>query len=743
MIPASIELIARAKHNLQEQDFRGAALLLDEALVHEPKNRDLLQMAGVIQSIAGAHLRAIDLLKQVAEMTPGAPEAHANLARALWRAGRPADALRCHTRLDELGVQDLAMELDRATLLSELERFEEALASCTRATDQAPQYAGAWAARASALHELKRYEQALACFDRALSIDPAQTGAWVNKALTLHMLQRHDEALALQERALEVEPDNAKTWSNCGATLLRLGQHERALACCDKALALWPAHALPADGKFRFEGESVRPHRQYIATLFNRGNLLVTLKRHDEAMATYARLIELAPDADYALGAALFSFRTACDWRDDAAWLQQLEQASRDGKHAQQPFIAMMTMDDPGLQRAVAERYVSRHVEQREPLWTGERYRHARLHVAYLSADFRIHPTSRLLAGVLEHHDRSRIELSAIALGSHAADEMTDRIRHCVDHFVDAGKFDDRQIAQWVREHEVDVLVDLMGHSSDARPGVFPYRPAPVQATWLGYPGTTGLQSMDFLLADRLVIPPGEQQHYTEKIVYLNGCYQCTDNSRKIADLPLTRQQFGLPADAFVFCCFNQSAKLSPALFDVWMSVLADVPGSVLWLLEDYPRQAENLKREAVARGVDGERLVFSTRLPQAMHLARHRLADLALDTLPCNAHTTTSDALWAGLPVLTCTGKTFAGRVATSLLQTAGLPELVCDSLPAYRKKAIALATSDRGQLCELAMRLQQTRLLTPLFDTAAFTRQLESTFRSLSQMRTTAATA
>lgn len=744
MLPATIELIANAQRHLLQQDMGGAARLLDQALLQEDASMDLLQMAGVIHSFAGTHSRAIALLQQVADKAPDLPEAHANLARALWRAGKPAAALRCHERLDELGAQDHTTELDRATLLSELERFDEALASCTRATSQAPLHAAAWSARASALHELKQYGQALECFDRALSLEPNLVSAWTNKALSLHMLQRYDEALALQERALQAEPDNARTWSNCGATLLRLGQYERALDCCDKALALWPVPVLPAVGESLLEGESKRPHRQYLATLFNRGNVLEKLKRHHEARATYEHLVDLAPDADYALGAALYSSRTVCDWRHDAAWLQQLEQASRDGKHAQQPFIAMMMMDDPALQRTVAERFVARHVESvRQPLWTGQHYRNARLHVAYLSADFRIHPTSLLLAGVLEHHDRSKIELSAIALGSHAADEMTSRIRQCADRFVEAGKFDDQQIAQWVREHQVDVLIDLMGHSNDARPGVFPYRAAPVQLAWLGYPGTTGLQSMDFLLADRLVVPLDEQHHYIEKIVYLDGCYQCTDNTREIADAPLERAQFGLPGSDFVFCCFNQSAKLSPAVFDVWMSVLAAVPKSVLWLLEDSSRQAENLRREAAVRGISAERLVFTPRLPQALHLARHRLADLALDTLPCNAHTTTSDALWAGLPVLTCTGRTFAGRVASSLLQTAGLPELVCDSLPSYRERAVALASTDRTQLDGLTKRLMQTRLSTPLFDTARFTRQLESTYRSLWQARISVSTA
>lgn len=733
MAPESTELIALAQRSLQAQDFATAADLMDQAAATEPGNIDLLQMAGVIHSLAGKHLRAAHLLQQVADLAPASPEAHANLARALWRAGRPADALRCHARLDELGMQDVATELDRATLLSEMERFEEALESCGRATQQAPAHAPAWSARGSALHELEKYDDALQCFEHALALDPALASAWANKALTLHMLQQYGAAMSHHERALELEPGNARTWSNCGASLLRLGRNQQALDCCDKALALWPQHALPAEGQFMFEGEASRPHRQYIATLFNRANLLLNLDRHDDAMEAYARLLELAPETDYAPGAALFSFRTGCNWNEDEARLQRLVRDSSGGKHVQQPFVAMIAMDDPALQRSVAERFVERHVEPRQALWTGEHYRHERLRVAYLSADFRRHPTAYLAAGVFEHHDRSGLELTAVALGTRPADEMTGRIRKSFDHFIDARTMDDGEIAALLREREIDVLVDLMGHSKDSRPGVFPWRPAPVQVAWLGYPGTTGLAAMDFLLADRHVIPPGQQAHYTEQVVYFDACYQCTDNTREIADAPMTRQQFGLPDDAFVFCCFNQPAKLTPATFSLWMEVLASVPGSVLWLLEDNRPQVENLRREAAARGIDPQRLVFSPRLPQALHLARHKLADLALDTLPCNAHTTTSDALWAGLPVLTCTGTTFAGRVATSALHAAGLPELVCDSLREYRRQAIALAGSERGKLDELKRRLQETRRRLPLFDTAAFTRQLESIFASL----------
>ncbi|WP_161993284.1 tetratricopeptide repeat protein [Lacisediminimonas profundi] len=737
MAPESTELIALAQRSLQEQDFATAADLMDQAAATEPGNFDLLQMAGVIHSLAGKHLRAAHLLQQVADLAPASPEAHANLARALWRAGRPADALSCHARLDELGVQDVATELDRATLLSEMERFEEALESCVRATQQAPGHAPAWSARGSALHELEKYEDALQCFEHALALDPALASAWANKALTLHMLQQYGAAMSHHERALDLESGNARTWSNCGASLLRLGQSQQALDCCDKALALWPQHALPAGGQFLFEGEASRPHRQYIATLFNRANLLLNLDRHDDAMEAYARLLELAPETDYAPGAALFSFRTGCNWNEDEAWLQRLVRDSNEGKHVQQPFVAMIAMDDPALQRSVAERFVERHVEPRQALWSGEHYRHERLRVAYLSADFRRHPTAYLAAGVFEHHDRSRLELTAVALGTRPPDEMTGRIRKSFDHFIDAGTMDDGEIAALLREREIDVLVDLMGHSKDSRPGVFAWRPAPVHVAWLGYPGTSGLGAMDFLLADRHVIPPGQQAHYTEQVVYFDACYQCTDNTREIADAPLTRQQFGLPDDAFVFCCFNQPAKLTPATFSLWMEVLASVPGSVLWLLEDNRPQVVNLRREAAARGIDPQRLVFSPRLPQALHLARHRLADLALDTLPCNAHTTTSDALWAGLPVLTCTGTTFAGRVATSALHAAGLPELVCDSLQEYRRHAIALAGSERGKLDALTRRLHDTRQHLPLFDTAAFTRQLESIFASLHARR------
>jgi predicted O-linked N-acetylglucosamine transferase (SPINDLY family) len=366
------------------------------------------------------------------------------------------------------------------------------------------------------------------------------------------------------------------------------------------------------------------------------------------------------------------------------------------------------------------------------PVWQGERYDHKRIRIAYLSADFYQHATAFLMAGMFECHDKSRFDLTAISFGPNDNSAMRQRLQASFDRFMDCDRYDDHQIADLVRSLEIDLLVDLKGFTTDSRTGICARRPAPIQVNYLGYPGTMGAEYMDYIIADRVVIPEHQRGCYSEKIAYVPNSYQVNDTKRAIADTALTRAQAGLPDGMFVFCSFNNNYKITPAVFDCWMRMLQQVEGSVLWLLEDNARAADNLRKEAVARGVNAERLIFAKRLPLAEHLARHRLADLFLDTLPCNAHTTASDALWAGLPVLTCRGETFAGRVAASLLHAIALPELIATTLAAYEQMAIDLARHPE-KLTAIKRRLAENRLTTPLFDTELFTQHIEAGYTAM----------
>jgi predicted O-linked N-acetylglucosamine transferase (SPINDLY family) len=396
-------------------------------------------------------------------------------------------------------------------------------------------------------------------------------------------------------------------------------------------------------------------------------------------------------------------------------------------------MVLMGTSDDGALLRRCAENYVH-HIAPAQPPQTDKtagktRYGHDRIRLAYLSADFHQHPTAQLMVELFERHDRARFEVTAIAFGPDDNSPMRARLKQAFDRFEDVRGMSDAEVARLLRERETDIAVDLNGHTQDARPGIFAHHPATVQVNYLVYPGTTGASFMDIVLADRTVLPVDQQPFFSEKIVHLSDCYQANDATREIPDAP-SRADCGLPSDGFVFCCFNNSWKLNPPMFDIWMQLLKAVPGSVLWLM-DGPHAA-NLRQEAQARGVDAARLVFAPKLPPDQHLARHRLADLFLDTLPYNAHTTASDALWTGLPVVTCKGRVFQSRVAASLLQAVGMPELIAGDPAAYETLALHLATNP-ALLQATREKLARNLKTQPLYDSERFRKAIEATYLAM----------
>jgi predicted O-linked N-acetylglucosamine transferase (SPINDLY family) len=409
-------------------------------------------------------------------------------------------------------------------------------------------------------------------------------------------------------------------------------------------------------------------------------------------------------------------------------------QAVHAGKRAASPLALLAVSDSPADKLRCAQTVMrDKSDPPRLSLYSREPYCHERIRVGYLSADFRTHPVSMLMAGVFEGHDRARFDPIAFSYGVDDASPLRARVKNSFSHFHDVRDVSDNDIALLIAESEIDILVDLTGLTASARPGVLALRPAPVQVNYLGFAGTMGAAFMDYIIADRIVIPETQQDFYTEKVAYLPHCYLPHDKARRVGTKKPSRTQAGLPERGFIFASFNNSYKFSPAMFEVWMRLLNAVDGSVLWLSEVNAAATRNLRREAQARGVDPARLVFAPRLPAAEdHLARVGLAELFLDTLPYNAHTTAMDALWAGLPVLTLMGESFAGRVAASLLQAANLPELITTSLQAYEDKALALARDPRD-LSKLKAKLEANHIGGPLFDTERFTRNLEAAYRMM----------
>lgn len=510
------------------------------------------------------------------------------------------------------------------------------------------------------------------------------------------------------DEAITLDPQSAELWSNRGAVQAAAKRLDAALVSFNRALQLKPD--LPV-------------------AIVNRANILVALQRYADAISDYEKTLRVDHDYPYALGNLIFCKLQCADWRDLDALRARAVADLEAGKRAVTPALAAALLGTPA-QLLQALQILSRDkFPGRPPMWRGERYRHGRIRIAYVSSDFHAHATAVLMAGVFENHDRRQFETVAVSTGPDDGSTMRARLQKSFDRFIDASLNGDEQIAAMMRNAEIDVAVDLKGYTSHARPGIFAFRPAPVQVNYLGFPATMGAEFVDYILADRVTIPAGDEQYFSERIVRLPHSYQPNDKTRDTGGKTPTRAAAGLPEAGFVFCCFNNSFKIQPHIFDIWMRLLREIDGSVLWLIGDNSSAITNLRREAGLRGIDAARLVFAPRAPLEDHLARHHLADLFLDTLPYNAHTTASDSLWTGLPLVTCMGGTFAGRVAASVLNAAGLPELVTSTLADYEALALLLAR-EPARLAAIRAKLTENRDTCPLFDAVRFTRRLESAF-------------
>ena len=568
--------------------------------------------------------------------------------------------------------------------------------------------------RANALKKLGRMDDAIKSYGFSLKFDPGFLPAHLNLGNTYLALERPKDALAVFDNVLRHHPDRADFWSARATAAKAMGLAEEALAGFNRALALAPDHADALSG---------------------RGGLLEGLDRFDEAAVDYQRLYDLQPEYPFNAGHLLYARLMCCDWAPFDALRGAITQAVRAGKPAVQPWHFLAISDDPADQLACARRWVeSQCPEPAAPLWRGETWDHDRIRVAYVCADFTDHPVAQLMVDVWEGHDRARFETFAIDIGAGERNAFRCRLEKAFDHFLDVSAMTNAAIAGLIRDRDIAILIDCNGHTAGARPGIFAARPAPVQASWLAYPGSLGAGYMDYILADGTVIPENARIHYSEAIARLPDSYIPTDPSRPVPegdnDRAAARADAGLPEGAFVFCSFSKSYKILPATFAIWMNLLRAVAGSVLWLSATSASARRNLCRAAHEHGVDPARLFFATRADSFdAYLARLRLADLFLDTLPYNAHSTACDAFRAGLPVVTLAGRAFAARGGASLLRAVGLAELVTASPAEYESLALALAR-DPARLAGLRHRLDHNRRTAPLFDAARMCRNVETAF-------------
>jgi protein O-GlcNAc transferase len=601
---------------------------------------------------------------------------------------------------------------------------------------------------AMAAHRAGQLAEAEALYARILAANPAHFDA--RHLSGVAAMQRGDlnGAVALIGAAVAADPENpayADAYNNLAVALKALGRKKEAVAAYDRVIALRPSHtdALYNRGNLKkdmAQGNAALADYDAVLALtpdnaeahYNRGVVLTQKERHVEAAAAYETATRIAPDLPFLAGMQVFSKLQICHWDGVEAGIADIAARIERGEKASLPFNVLPMLDSPALQRKAAQIWVAAQPDLAQPAPypasapTGAQ----KIRIAYFSMDFRNHPMTRLIARLIEIHDRQAFEVFGFSYGKKTDDEMRQRMQRAFDTFIDIAKMSDHDAAAMARAHGIDIAIDLAGFTANARPGIFARRAAPVQVNYIGFPGSSGAPFHDYIVGDPVVIPAQAIPEYTEKVIVLPHSYMPNDPTRAIAPRVFSRAELGLPADAFVFCCFNNAYKILPAAFDRWMRILSAVEGSVLWLLEAHPAVMAQLPREAERCGVDGARIIFAPRMAQAEHLARQRAADLFLDTFPYTAHTTASDALWAGLPLVTMPGGSFSSRVAASLLTALGLTDLIAETPETFETLALALA-NDRPSLDAIRQRLAQARVTTPLFDAELHARHLEAAFR------------
>ena len=646
----------------------------DLALKIKPDDVDTLVNKGSTCIDIKKYILALEVLERAIQLRPDIPEAWSNKGVALNNLNLNQESINAYNEAIKLNPNYYEAWSNKGVALKNLKRFIEASEACDKALDLQPDYVEAHNNKGLIFSELNRYGDAIAHYDKALSLKPDYAEGWSNKGLTLHMLKRYGDAIAHYDKALSLKPDYAEGWSNKAVTLSEL-------------------------------------------------------KRYDEAITHYDKALSLKSDIDWVYGDLLHTKMKMCNWTGLADSLEEVSKKVMANEKVSQPFLLLALNDNAILHKKSSE-INAQYSYQCDPVLSPipKRLKQEKIRIGYFSADFKNHPVAFLIAELVEIHDRSRFEIYAFSLAM-TTDEMRGRLNEAFDYFIHVEGMSDFAIAQRARDLTIDIAVDLSGFTGGSRTGIFSYRAAPIQVNYLGYPGTMGVDYIDYIVADKTLIPLESQSCYSEKVVYLPDSYQVNDRKRLISDRQFTRQELDLPEDGFIFCCFNNNFKILPATFASWMRILNAVEGSTLWLFQDNPWVVDNLKSEALKHGIAANRLIFAEHMPPSEHLARHHQADLFLDTAPYNAHTTASDALWTGLPVLTLMGRSFASRVAASLLNAIGLPELITNTQEKYEELAIELAMNPK-KLEIIKLKLANNRLTAPLFDTPLFTKNLESAY-------------
>ncbi len=737
-----ITLLQNAARLHSQGQLAQAAAIYREIISRDAAQPDALHLLGVTLTQTGEHASGIEYMRRSLRVNPVQPVAYANLGNAEYAMGSISAALESYDRSISLRADYAPAHNGRGNVLLALNDYQGALASFERAVALMPGFTEALAHRGIALLKLERTEEAIDAFSSALKTRPNEARLLARRASALCLRWRYSEALADCDLALGLQPSLAEARYARISAMLGLRRFEAALAEIDAsppAAADDPQIVLLRANTQRQLGRAddapssyqraleLRP--DFADALLSLATLHVAERRYDHAAAAFERLLAIAPDYDFSRGACLNAKLQIFDWSDFEPSARRII-ADMDGlRKVDLPLTFLSISDDPELQLRCATTHAHTLPKTRAPNFPKRAMGHDRIRVAYISADFLEHPMAYLLAGLFEAHDRTRFEVFAISFRSDPRSPMAERLRLAFEHFIDVGERPDEEIAELIHALQIDIAVDLMGYTAEERPGVLVRRPASVQVSYIGFPATMGAEHMDYIIADPYVIPPTSARYFSEHVVRLPECFQANDSKRFSDPKTVTRAEVGLPQDAFVWCAFHASFKINPPLFDIWARLLRARPNSVLWLISNTALAELNLRREAARRGLEPDRLIFAKREPYPRHLARLALANLCLDTWPFNGGATTSDALWSGVPVVTCSGRAFTSRMSGSLLRSMGLLDLVTDNFSEYERLALSLA-ADESALASIRERLKAGRATGTLFDTDRFRRHLESAY-------------
>lgn len=698
---------------LEKNHLDEAVALCDVLLMDFPRNSHVLYLKGLGLRKKGDLAAAKTNLEFSLQFEPDNVDAQFALGNVLRVSGDTEAAVAAYKKLLQLAPKHEKAFFNLGLVHQMAGKTKEALAYYQQALEVNPGYAEALNNMGNVLKSLGNIQAAYESYSKAVTIKPsAQT--YYNIALVLQMLKRHADAVEAYYCAIKHNPQYMEAWNGLGLAFHKLGKFSQAVEAFKRAILLNPENAQIYN---------------------NLGISYKQLKQLEPAIECFERCVEIDPDFSDALGSLIQNKLHACNWKNIDEIYARIERTILQGK-AFVPFNILATPLSADIQKKCAVQYTAVNFPAAKPLTdSNTRYEHDKIRIGYFSADLHNHATAYLMADLFEQHDREDFEIHAFSFGPTINDEMGSRVRKAFDVFHEVGKKSDREIAQLVHQMEIDIAVDLKGYTRGARPGIFTYSPAPIQVSYLGYPSTLGAPYIHYLIADGVLIPEQSREHYTEKIAYMPDTYQVNAKRKVLPQDAASKTDHGLPEDAFVFCCFNNNYKITPDVFAIWLRLLQEIEHAVLWLFEANPSATLNLKSRAHAEGISPDRLIFAKKVPQEMHLARYHHADIVLDTFHYNAHTTTSDALWVGCPVLTCLGSAFPGRVAASILDAFGMPELITTSHDAYFNLAKQLAL-DTNRLKAIRQKVAAHKDTQPLFNIDRYTNHIEQLYLQMYQL-------